>query len=199
MNTKRFAAAMLGLGLLVVSGMAVVSWLRPPSTFTCTNGACASKGVDRSAFRDTRWYELGPKGWDPYKLAADLRRNVGSFSDADPRAAELLRKLKAIWVDAPVNPELEGKAVRMPGYVVPLDADREGMREFLLVPYFGACIHTPPPPSNQILHVALPARAIGIKSMEQVWVRGTLRAVCSETTMGASGYQLDAVSVEPYG
>jgi hypothetical protein len=49
---------------------------------------------------------------------------------------------------------LDGQNIRLPGYIVPLEVSEEGRTtEFLLVPYFGACIHVPPPPSNQIVHV----------------------------------------------
>jgi len=39
---------------------------------------------------------------------------------------------------------LDGTKVRLPGYVVPLDFNSSSeYDEFLLVPYFGACLHTP--------------------------------------------------------
>ena len=113
----------------------------------------SSERAGSTAFRETRWYELGPTGWDPYKEARELRRNGTGFSDTDPRAAELLKKLRDIWDNAPINPAMDGAAIRIPGYVVPLEQGKGGVTEFLLVPYFGACIHTPPPPSNQILRV----------------------------------------------
>ena len=57
------------------------------------------------------------------------------------------------WVqpdlDAPVVKALDGQSVSLPGFVVPLEGDSELITEFLLVPYFGACIHVPPPPPNQ--------------------------------------------------
>ena len=47
--------------------------------------------------------------------------------------------------------EYNGKQVKLPGFVVPLEySDKGRVKEFLLVPYFGACIHYPPPPPNQI-------------------------------------------------
>jgi hypothetical protein len=64
MNINRFAAWALGAGLTAVACMALGHFRQPPSTFTCANGTCASKDFGRAAFRDTRWYELGPKGWD---------------------------------------------------------------------------------------------------------------------------------------
>ena len=52
-----------------------------------------------------------------------------------------------------VVPELDGKRVRIGGYVVPLDFEATNVKEFLLVPFVGACIHVPPPPPNQIIYV----------------------------------------------
>ena len=92
---------------------------------------------------------------------------------------------------------LDGQAVRIPGYVVPLEESPEGLKEFLLVPYFGACIHSPPPPANQIIHV-LPQTASKVRSMEPVWISGTLQREKTDSYMGAAGYRMKAQKVEPY-
>jgi len=93
------------------------------------------------------------------------------------------------------------KKVRIPGYAVPLDAERSDKREFLLVPYFGACIHTPPPPANQIVLVRPTAQSKIKKmpeSMDVLWVEGELKEGRVSTGQGVSGYLLEAVSVAPY-
>ena len=83
--------------------------------------------------------------------------------------------------------------------VLPLDVTDDGkVTEFLLVPYFGACIHSPPPPSNQIIHVRPREAAKGVKSMDAVWISGTLKTLRSDTFMGASSYRLEAVAIEIY-
>jgi hypothetical protein len=61
---------------------------------------------------------------------------------------EAMQAMRDIWDKAPTNPAVEGMKARLPGYVVPLDTQPAGIKEFLLVPYFGACIHSPPPPAN---------------------------------------------------
>ena len=43
--------------------------------------------------------------------------------------------------------------VALPGFVLPLEYEGKKVAEFLLVARVGACIHTPPPPPNQIVHV----------------------------------------------
>jgi hypothetical protein len=147
-------------------------------------------------YRDAKWEELVPKDWDPLK---DLRKlDLGQLDDADPRTGLLLDRMREIWDQAPANPALEGAAIRLPGFVVPLERSKAGLREFLLVPYFGACIHVPPPPANQIVHVfsAKPLRAI--HAMSAVWVSGTLKIERANSVMGMSGYRMAASAVEPY-
>jgi hypothetical protein len=78
-----------------------------------------------------------------------------------------------------------------------LDETRAGLTRFLLVPYFGACIHTPPPPANQIIDVT-PGRPAQFRVMTPVWVTGVLHAQHSDTALGASGYRMNADEVESY-
>jgi hypothetical protein len=120
------------------------------------------------------------------------------LSDADPRAVAALAKLREVWDRAPVNPALANLRVRLPGYIVPLEETREGLSEFLLVPYFGACIHTPPPPANQIVHVLTGRPVPGLRSMDTVWVSGLMTTVRTDSYMGVASYRIDAEQVAPY-
>ncbi len=95
--------------------------------------------------------------------------------------------------------KLEGKLVRIPGFVVPLDDFQEEGAEFLLVPYYGACVHTPPPPPNQIVMVAMTGRkAIKLNLFDAVWMSGRLKIASVESPYGTVGYQLEGLKVEPY-
>ena len=146
--------------------------------------------------RELKWEELVPKDWDPMKEFKG-QDTGGGLSDSDPKAQAMLKRLREIWDAAPTVPGLDGQLVRLPGFVVPLDQAADGLKTFLLVPYFGACIHTPPPPSNQIIYVVAQKPA-SVRSMDPVWVRGTLRTERQASAMGASSYRLDAQGVEPY-
>jgi uncharacterized protein len=105
-----------------------------------------------------------------------------------------------------VNVELDGQTIRMPGYILPLEFSGKGITEFLLVPYVGACIHTPPPPPNQIVHVRADKPVADVTVFSAVWVTGRLTAVSTKKTLslvdGASdinvGYSLQASVVEIY-
>jgi hypothetical protein len=150
-----------------------------------------------SGHRTLRWEDLMPLGWDPMaalKQAGLDPRAVGEGS-ADEMQASL--KLREIWDSAPVRQDLQGTKVRLPGYVVPLEYSQGAIREFLLVPYFGACIHSPPPPANQIVLVRLdkPAR---LQTMDVVWVWGELIVHRYRSDWGISGYQMLARGTVPY-
>ena len=93
---------------------------------------------------------------------------------------------------------LDGKKVRIPGYVTPVGFDGEDVTQFLLVPYLGACIHVPPPPANQIVYVK---KAIGLKIeqvWEPVWLTGTLTTKSVSTVLADVGYSIAEGVVEPY-
>jgi uncharacterized protein len=105
-----------------------------------------------------------------------------------------------------VNPAIDGKLIRLPGYVLPLEFSGTKVTEFLLVPWVGACIHTPPPEPNQIVYVK-PDKAFDIQRMfDAVWVTGRIAATGSKRSVeivdGSAdidvGYSLRASLVEPY-
>ena len=95
--------------------------------------------------------------------------------------------------------ELNETLVRIPGYVVPFEFERNMRhREFLFVPYMGACIHTPPPPPNQIIFVRADP-AIQVKDIwAPYWIEGTLLTEKTENELGDTAYALRLDQVEPY-
>ena len=151
---------------------------------------------DSSRYREVKWEELISPSWKPEEIVKSL--NLDMMMDGDPRATAALERLRQAWDDAPANPALNGAAVKIAGFVVPLERDGDALREFLLVPYFGACIHVPPPPANQIVHVVMPKAIPNTATMEAVWVSGKLTLSKVRTHMGRSGYRLEAARVEPY-
>ncbi len=94
---------------------------------------------------------------------------------------------------------LNGEKIRIPGYIVPLDFNAKSEHgEFLLVPYFGACLHTPPPPPNQIIFVtAIPAAKIS-NIYDPVWLEGTMKTGKFSSELGNSAYELSLSKLEPY-
>lgn len=104
--------------------------------------------------------------------------------------------------------DLNGKLVRLPGYILPLEVSGSKVTEFLLVPYIGACIHVPPPPPNQIVLVKA-ADKKGYKSkklFDPVWVTGVISVesmvrdlfLVDGSTGVDIGYAMQANRIEPY-
>lgn len=149
--------------------------------------------------RTIGWNELMPKDWDPVRQIREQSRDkdFGSIKEGSARELELMDKLREIWDSAPTRSDLDGARIRLPGYVVPLEQSGGEVREFLLVPYFGACIHSPPPPANQIVHVVL-AKPRAMRTMDTVWVTGTMKTRRQDSPMGISGYSMERPVVEPY-
>ena len=78
-----------------------------------------------------------------------------------------------------------------------METTPEVTKSMLLVPYFGACAHSPPPPANQIIF-GQSLRPLRVEMMSAVWLNGTLKTVSKKTDMGVSGYQLDIAKMEAY-
>ncbi|MEC8786836.1 MAG: DUF3299 domain-containing protein, partial [Pseudomonadota bacterium] len=67
---------------------------------------------------------------------------------------EQAQRYQQALVSTRVIEAFDGKAIRIPGFIVPLEQnDEQKATAFFVVPYFGACLHMPPPPPNQILYV----------------------------------------------
>ena len=143
------------------------------------------------------WDDLVPADWRPDALNKEF--NIDEMKDNDPRAKEYEARLKQLWDVAPVVKELEGKLIKLPGYVVPIEDNGQKVTEFLLVPYQGACIHVPPPPANQTVYVITgDAEAKIRKVFDTVWVTGIVKLEKKDRELATSGYTLLATKVEPY-
>ncbi len=156
----------------------------------------ATPAPSTSPFAEIKWEQLAPADWDPMQPFKGI--DLSKMDDADPRADAALQKAKEWWKNAPVNPAMNGKAVKIAGFVVSLEREGDALKEFLLVPYFGGCIHVPPPPANQIIHVHSDKPIKGIRTMDAVWISGVITVKPSSTQMGDAGYSVAAQHVDLY-
>jgi hypothetical protein len=211
--SARLRRALLAFGVIALASGGATYFLRPlsvPQTNVAAQPAAqapayaasealrpaATPSTPDPAFREIDWQALLPKGWDPMAPFTGLK--LDELDDADPRAQIALYKARQYWKEAPVEPALDGAAVRLAGFVVSLDGEGESIREFLLVPYFGACIHVPPPPANQVVHVRTDKPLPGLRTMDTVWISGAMRVERADTMMGDAGYAMQAAKVEAY-
>lgn len=102
-------------------------------------------------------------------------------------------------VSTRVRSEFDGRLIRIPGFIVPLDFDeQQRVTHFFLVPFFGACIHVPPPPSNQIIF-AVSKEGIGQESLyDAFWLTGKVTVALTENDVATSSYSMEVTGVEVY-
>lgn len=132
-------------------------------------------------FKELFWEDLAPKDFEIPEIPVV---HDGSMSQAMP--------------NAPIIEALHGQQVKIPGFVVPLEGTASVTTEFLLVPYFGACIHVPPPPSNQIVYVKF-EEGVPIDNLyDAVWVSGTLSTDGWSGDIATVGYTLAGAAVTPF-
>lgn len=146
--------------------------------------------------KELTWSEMIPPDAAPEVPDMAPMHDLSQLGNLDPEAAPAA---KQDLPNAPVVPALNGQHVRLPGYIVPLEVNEDGRTtDFLLVPYFGACIHVPPPPSNQIVHVT---SKVGVKLEElyqPYWIEGAMQVKPSTSDLADAGYQMDAQKIYVY-
>ncbi len=160
----------------------------------CLLTLCLAWPAFAAAPRELSWDEMIPPGsqQDEEPPQAIHDPSLGANQESAPAAQQQQPA-------APVVDSLNGEQVKLPGYVVPLEISEEGqVTEFLLVPYYGACIHVPPPPSNQIVHVRS-AEGIRLDALWQpFWIEGALKVEHSDSELAAAGYAMDTDLIRPY-
>lgn len=93
---------------------------------------------------------------------------------------------------------LNGKMVKMPGFMVPLEDNQKSVTEFLLVPSPQACVHVPPPPPNQMILVKMDKSKQTDAAYGPIWVYGELKIGSERHLYGESSFVMSGVLIEPY-
>jgi len=181
-----------------VVGTLINSLIKPPDT------ELAKFKAQDAEYKELAWEDLELPG----QGLADIMKKYQPQLDAIPQGSSeddlannpMMEKMQSELNNAPINAALNGKKIKIPGFISPLEVDeKQGMvKEFLLVPYFGACIHVPPPPLNQTLLVKpLEGKGIGMERMyEPVWIYGTITTEQVHTDLAEAGYQIKDARVE---
>jgi len=162
--------------------------------------------------KELSWDDLAPEGYfesfqqKQQSILSDSFDSFGdginfeSIDDGSEEAQKAYEELQASLRSAPIVPELDGQYVKLAGFIVPLAFDFENgtFDEFLLAPYFGACIHVPPPPSNQIVHVKT-SKPLDQKWLDDAaWVRGTMTTKSVNSEYGSASYSMKDVEIDVY-
>ena len=149
---------------------------------------------------------LGDRGPDTEEYYQEVDDEMRTLKKAGVDIVAVMAKRKELRTA--VVEELNGQHVRIPGYLLPLDVSSDTVTEFLLVPFIGACIHVPPPPKNQIIHVNVLQKGgyRNTKLYEPVWVTGKIDIqsinkdlyLVDGSTGVDIGYAMQDKRVEPY-
>jgi hypothetical protein len=171
------AVHMAGTAVHADTGPRQLKWaeLVPPNTPAATKNKTFFSGSQTSTGDGGPPPQPIPEG----KFMATKRRQPG---DGAPPA---------------IVAELDGQRVSIGGYVVPLDFESTNVKEFLLVPFVGACIHVPPPPANQIIYVKSDKGFEVSGTFDPVTVTGKISTTVAFTGLADAGYTLTAETVEP--
>lgn len=119
--------------------------------------------------------------------------------ETTPKQRADLEKWDAVLTNKRVRTDLDGARVKLPGFIVPLQTGADGgVTEFFLVPYFGACIHVPPPPPNQIVLVRY-QRGFAMNDIyTPIWIEGTLHTELISNEVAEAAYTFTASRVMVY-
>jgi len=160
----------------------IMGWLL--STLAMVTGL-ATAPARADDVRQITWDDLLPAGWVPPVVAID------HFFDLPAGPTLSL-------AEAPVVPAMNGQLVKLPGYLVPIELEGQRIRSFLMVPYFGACIHVPPPPPNQVVLVRLDTAISLDDPYGAHWVTGRLSTDASSTLLAETAYTMQGQLVEVF-
>lgn len=154
-----------------------------------TLGLFLTAGSAHAGVPEVEWLELMPEE------DIELLENMPEISHEGNAPAELPEELMTGRVVSGFNE----KDIRIAGFIVPLEhKDDQRVTEFFLVPYYGACIHVPPPPPNQIIHVSYPDGIHVDVLYEPYWIQGKLLTNEVSNDVAESSYTMDADDVTLY-
>ena len=147
-----------------------------------------------------KWEGLIAPGYDADSIIEKYNPIIKTLAEGSDEANKLYEKMQAEYNKAPPNESLANKNVSIPGFIAPLEQSNGIITEFLLVPYFGACIHQPAPPANQTVLVKT-APDSGIRAEEAydpIWVSGELLIDKSKTDIGTASYKVKEARIQKY-
>lgn len=166
------------------------------------------KSLIEDKYKKIEWEELIPKDWDAEKIIDKIFKGIKiedisedeEFSGDDKKIDKAIKELRKVLDNAPVKDSMNGKYIKIVGYIAPLEyTESRTIKEFFLVPYFGGCIHSPPPPANQIIYVKS-KNGIDLDLMQEtVIVSGKLEIKrVPKKDMGVAGYFMQLDNIEIY-
>lgn len=164
------------------------SFTRRAALASAASLACFARAGQAASARQIQWDDLIPPGVPYAEIIGegDLDLVNDTWKPVfDANAVKL-------------NADLDDLVVRMPGYIIPMEASTKGVTGFMLVPYVGACIHVPPPPANQLVYVTTEKPWPSDDLWDAIWVTGRMSVGLQTTELAEIGYRIQADQLEHY-
>jgi len=157
---------------------------------------------------DIEWTQLMPADdlaalMNPPEFIVDIEDgtaldNVAALSELS-KGNDTAKRFKDALQSSRVIQAFNEQDIRLPGFIVPLESDdNQRVTAFFIVPYFGACLHLPPPPPNQIVYVEYAKGVVLPNIQDPFWFEGTIIIDQTENDLGSSAYTMKLDSVRPY-
>ena len=184
-------------------------WVSPALAQAQVDNQRGEKAQVVDGYRTIEWTDLMPKDdLDALLNPPESLNDIPDGSAEDQIASQIQMAIEQAsdsryqqaLVSTRVVPAFDGQAIRLPGFIVPLEfgEDQQQVTKFFLVPYFGACIHLPPPPPNQIIYAEYD-KGFKLDSLyEPFWLSGTLSTTLIENDMATAAYTIKVDRLEPY-
>ena len=179
-----------------------------PLTYPEKQITTESEVLPSSAFMQTEWTDLLPEddldallnppsyldeivdGSAEDILSNTLKSEVTDSGDDLYQQALISKNVKAIVNNAPI---------KIPAFIVPLEFDDDqNVTQFFMVPFFGACLHLPPPPPNQTIFVHYPQGLKFESIYDAYWISGIIKTSLVENDMATAAYSMEMHAFELY-
>jgi hypothetical protein len=188
----------------------LISTMQPLIFILCVAVACSvgTSALANTDYLEIEWIQLMPADdlqalLNPPDFLADIEdggsedtiESLDTFSTTDKTALRFEQALTSTRVIE----AFDNAHIRLPGFIVPLESDeQQRITQFFIVPYFGACLHMPPPPPNQIIYSESKPGIELLSLYDAFWFEGTLLIDYNEKLLGNSAYTLRLDRVSPF-
>ena len=174
----------------------------PEIVFVTSDEAVLTR-LDNSQALDITWEQLLPEHERELitKYQAPEPERISDLTDQILRSIEASSdtEYQSAMVSTNTISTFDNTHVSLAGFVVPIEFyDDTSPSLVFLVPYFGACIHFPPPPPNQIVFARLPPGFDKLDINQAYTFEGILQQGLFEDQMGTSAYEMNVTSISLY-
>lgn len=161
--------------------------MRKPSALIALLGLCLALSSSAEVHLQLP-EDVKSKGSEKKSASGEKEVKWNELSALDYRTGKAPKEVKS----------LNGQTVKIPGYMIPLEDSDQAVTEFLLVPSVPSCVHIPPPPPNQIIHIKMKKGSKAKVEWKPIWVVGKIKVATGKKAMTEASYEMEGLKTEPF-